>query len=92
MGSRVGGERASFGAPGSRRTVVPGPKQGKFQVPRVSRSTCKQRDKVEGVQNGDALFSLLADLEEGFLFSPANKEGRELAGYLGLQRRGVGVK
>jgi hypothetical protein len=49
-------------------------------VPRDSRSACKQRDKVEGVQNGDALFFLLADVEESFLFSSANREGRALTG------------
>jgi hypothetical protein len=47
-------------------------------------SACKQRERVEGVQNGDALFFMLADLEGSFLFFPSNREGGARDEWLGL--------
>jgi hypothetical protein len=56
------------------------------------RSTCKQRERVEGVQNVDALFFLLADLARSFLFFPASREGGARDECLGLQRGCVGME
>jgi hypothetical protein len=56
------------------------------------RSACKQRERVKGVLNGDALFFLLADLERSFLFFPASREGGAGDEWLGLQRGCVGVE
>jgi hypothetical protein len=56
------------------------------------RSACKPRERVEGVQNGDAFSFLLADLEGSFLFLPANREGGARGEWLGLQRGSVGVE
>jgi hypothetical protein len=55
-------------------------------------SACKQRERVEGVENGDALFFMLADLEGSFLFFPASREGGAWDEWLGLQRGCVGVE